>query len=69
MTDLVESRNPLSRDVAESPAVERQEVDLRRQALRLMAMVDDNGRRLRDMLGVVTGHDHGAGGVCGGNGD
>jgi hypothetical protein len=37
--------------------------------LRLMAMVDDNGRRLRDMLGVVTGHDHGAGGVCGGNGD
>lgn len=68
MTYLVKPCNSLGRYVAKTPAVEGQEVDLRGEIMNII-IVDGNGGRRCDMLSSVTCHDHGAGGVCGSNGD
>lgn len=68
VTNLIESLVALGRNVAKTPAVQGQKVDLGGETLRAI-VVDDYGRRRRDMLRGVTCRDHGAGRVCGSNGD
>ncbi|KAI6761051.1 hypothetical protein HG531_001604 [Fusarium graminearum] len=67
-SNFVQSCVTLRRNVSKAPAIQSQEIDVRRRTLRII-MVDDYGRRRRDMLRGVTCRDHGAGRVCGSNGD
>jgi hypothetical protein len=56
-TDLVEARRAEGRDVKETPAVESQEVEFGREALRILIRDDGRGRR-RDIFGGVARDDH-----------